>query len=1109
MGVKGLWQLISPTGKPISLDSLDGKVLAVDVSIWLNKAAKGMRDGNGYQVYNAHLVLMFHRICKLLFYGVKPVIVFDGGVPELKKETLRLRRDRRKSAEEGIQKAKEGIIKKYLQRKALETMTGTESGVKLKIGGKNKEPDLFELPESSSSQTESSDDESLVDEWTLRTQMSQAIHETPENLDFNSEAFAFLPAEVQYELLLIMQDGHRKKRKRKFKDGSGTTKDGLNNTILPQESSSFSELQLENLKTRGMITHRLDRLKKDMNDSMTTDFLDQINYKKFEPRNHSLELKKVRSDSKKGLFYIKQAKSKDENILFCSDLDNVYARFKQRENIEKGTFHKLERVPAKFESINTNDPSIKESVNQALNESDDDDSSVRIKTPKHSSFSVDILSDNSTSDEEVDWVDIKDSDVVDSQKLSRLKSFILLSDDETDSTLLTNLAENKNASSSTQNTNLTSIINDNTTIIKVHNELKNLPQLIDKVPCQSDIIVIHDDNISNVDKQGKDKSKNLLDIEVKDKINTSFSKDEALEKTSKAGEMEETYHQVIEDHKLLSVDVSDIDKSKLIADTSESISERPTTANELASKQDSSLNQDQLIISDSQSELLVKSTTSKSSNDGENHMETELLPDSEFSIGDELVENIDFVAESVEPNHNDTFKSLVADKKKENLQVIQEKLIKEQIELESKNIKDKRQAATLTKDMYSDVQELLQLFGIPYIISPMEAEAQCAQLEIMKLTDGSITDDGDVFLFGGQTVYKNIFNQKNYAERYEAKHLSSLLNLNREKLIALAFLTGSDYTVGLHGIGYVTAMEILHSFNDLDPSKTLSKFKNWLKKLNAGEEVFTPISKLKSKLKDIVIPRNFNDGDVWEAYLRPKVDESDEHFLWGSPMEERLKDFAKEKLGWITAHINDVLDPVLKRLDEQKKAQKTIDRYFLPQVKIPETTIKSKRLLKLLENRNDRSLNDEEFAILTSEIQSGESLSRDQESAVKNDTSLNVQSFHTQLDHSNGWIKKSHNKTPTKNKFDLNLTTISSLPNVQAKKKKNLMNAAVEAFKPLPPFIRMSMMNKSVRNRLKGKKVRTKTNRRQKEATVLMSQAQAIADPDAPKPLISSESDSD
>ena len=74
-----------------------------------------------------------------------------------------------------------------------------------------------------------------------------------------------------------------------------------------------------------------------------------------------------------------------------------------------------------------------------------------------------------------------------------------------------------------------------------------------------------------------------------------------------------------------------------------------------------------------------------------------------------------------------------------------------------------------TKVTFSPLpQELLQLFGVPYLVSLMEAEAQCAMLDVLELTQGSITDDSDILLFGGRRVYKNIFNQNKHVEMFES-----------------------------------------------------------------------------------------------------------------------------------------------------------------------------------------------------------------------------------------------------------------------------------------------------------------------------------------------------
>jgi len=128
---------------------------------------------------------------------------------------------------------------------------------------------------------------------------------------------------------------------------------------------------------------------------------------------------------------------------------------------------------------------------------------------------------------------------------------------------------------------------------------------------------------------------------------------------------------------------------------------------------------------------------------------------------------------------------------------------------------------------------MLRLFGIPYITAPMEAEAQCAALVSLGLVDGIITDDSDVFLFGGKRVFKNMFNQSKTVECFFLHDLERELGLDRNTLIRLAYLLGSDYVDGLPGVGPVLAMEILKEFPGDDG---LHKFKDWWLRVQTGKD---------------------------------------------------------------------------------------------------------------------------------------------------------------------------------------------------------------------------------------------------------------------------------
>ena len=75
---------------------------------------------------------------------------------------------------------------------------------------------------------------------------------------------------------------------------------------------------------------------------------------------------------------------------------------------------------------------------------------------------------------------------------------------------------------------------------------------------------------------------------------------------------------------------------------------------------------------------------------------------------------------------------------------------------------------------------MLQMFGLSWLVAPGEAEAQCGQLDTAGLTEGTITDDSDIW----------------YVEFFSKTELVQHFGLTRDKLVCVALMTGSDYTEG-------------------------------------------------------------------------------------------------------------------------------------------------------------------------------------------------------------------------------------------------------------------------------------------------------------------------
>lgn len=96
MGVN-IRELIVPIKKEISFNFLKGKIIAIDAYNTLYQFLSTIRQRDGTLLMDSkgnitsHLNGLFYRTINFLEYGIKPVYVFDGKPPELKKKELESR----------------------------------------------------------------------------------------------------------------------------------------------------------------------------------------------------------------------------------------------------------------------------------------------------------------------------------------------------------------------------------------------------------------------------------------------------------------------------------------------------------------------------------------------------------------------------------------------------------------------------------------------------------------------------------------------------------------------------------------------------------------------------------------------------------------------------------------------------------------------------------------------------------------------------------------------------------------------------------------------------------------------------------------------------------
>ncbi|XP_076885374.1 exonuclease 1-like [Bidens hawaiensis] len=105
MGIQGLLPLLKSIMGPIHIKDLEGCSVAVDTYSWLHKGALSCsKELCKSQPTNKHVNYCMHRVNLLRHYGVKPILVFDGGhLPMKNEQEIKRARSRKENLARAIE----------------------------------------------------------------------------------------------------------------------------------------------------------------------------------------------------------------------------------------------------------------------------------------------------------------------------------------------------------------------------------------------------------------------------------------------------------------------------------------------------------------------------------------------------------------------------------------------------------------------------------------------------------------------------------------------------------------------------------------------------------------------------------------------------------------------------------------------------------------------------------------------------------------------------------------------------------------------------------------------------------------------------------------------
>ena len=218
-------------------------------------------------------------------------------------------------------------------------------------------------------------------------------------------------------------------------------------------------------------------------------------------------------------------------------------------------------------------------------------------------------------------------------------------------------------------------------------------------------------------------------------------------------------------------------------------------------------------------------------------------------------------------------------------------------------------AVKVDSKMIEQAKKLLEYMGIPYVQAPSEGEAQAAYMARKGDVYAAASQDYDSLLFGAPRLIRNLtivgrrkLPRKNVyveikPEIIILENLLKKLKINREQLIDIAILIGTDYNPeGVRGIGIRKALELIRKYKSI-------------------EEI----------VKRNVVRINFPYDEIKELFLNPNVTDDYKISFSGFDKDKIIKLLCEEHDFSL-----DRVENALKRLEASypSKKQKSLDLWF-------------------------------------------------------------------------------------------------------------------------------------------------------------------------------------